>query len=177
MTAQETIVDRLYNEFQALVAYLTQKGEISFQVTADDNFRKTLLLAAASYFENQICDDIIRFTEKVSSSNARLVEFVKNKAVSRQYHTFFSWDTRNANTFFGLFGESFRNSMADEIKNNSSLDDAIKAFIELGAERNRLVHENFGTFYLDKTVKEIYQLYKDAFLFVECIPRRLRSLT
>lgn len=175
MNGEETIVDHLYQEFQSLVSYLNEKGEISFRISADANFRKALLLAAASYFERRVCDDILTFANEVSSNNERLVEFVKNKAISRQYHTFFNWDSPNANAFFGLFGESFKNFMADEIKNNGNFAEAIKAFMELGRERNRLVHQDFGTFTLEKTTEEIYQLYRTALSFVQCIPNKLRS--
>lgn len=174
MTITETIVDRLYSEFQGLVYYLNQKGEISFGITADGNFRKSLLLSAASYFERRICDDILIFTREVSYDNERLVEFVKNKAIARQYHTFFNWDSQNANTFFGLFGEPFKIFMVSEIQHDGALSEAIRAFMELGRERNRLVHQDYGTFTLEKTADEIYQLYKAALPFVECIPQKLR---
>ena len=104
------------------------------------------------------------------------MEFVKNKAISQQYHTFFDWKSSNANTFFSLFGEAFKTFMAAEIKNNGNLAESIKAFIELGRERNRLVHQDYGTFSLDKTTEEIFQLYRTALPFVQCIPEKLRSL-
>ncbi len=173
---EQTIVDQLYAEFQNLVSYLNEKGEISFRVSVDATFRKAILLAGASYFEHRVCDDIIAFAKEKSSDNKPLVEFVKNKAISRQYYTFFNWELSNANTFFGLFGEAFKTFMADEIKNNGDLAEAIKAFTELGRERNRLVHQDFGTFSLEKTAEEIFQLYRTALPFVQCIPEKLRSL-
>ena len=175
MAMSETIVDQLYLEFETLVSYLNQKGEISLGITADENFRKALLLAAASYFEQRICNDLVAFVEEASSKNKPLVEFVKNKAIKRQYHTFFDWESQNASKFFKLFGEDFTSFMKHEIHNNMDFSDAIKAFIELGLERNRLVHQDFGIFSLEKTAKEIYQLYKTAFPFVESMPDRLRQ--
>jgi hypothetical protein len=176
MIVEQTIVDQLYAEFQNLVSYLNEKNEISFRVSADANFRKSLLLAAASYFERRVCDDILAFVKETSSDNEPLVEFVKNKAISRQYHKFFSWESANANSFFGLFGEAFKTFMADEIQNDEKLAEAIKAFMELGCDRNRLVHQDFGTFTLEKTTEEIYQQYKTALFFVQSIPDKLRSL-
>jgi len=173
---ESTIVDQLYTDFIRLVSYLKEEDEISFQVSADANFRKALLLAAASYFERRICDDIITFAKETSSDNERLVEFIKNKAISRQYHTFFNWESPNANAFFGLFGESFKTLMTEEVENDGKLRESIKAFIELGRERNRLVHQDFGTFSLEKTTDEIYELYRTALSFVQCIPEKLRSL-
>jgi len=173
---EKTIVDRLHTNFIDVVSFLKDKGEISFQVATEENFRKALLLAAASYFERRICDDIIIFAEETSSNSECLVEFVKNKAISRQYHTFFNWDSSNANAFFGLFGDSFRTLMTEEVENDGELAESVKAFIELGRERNRLVHQDFGTFPLEKTTDEIYELYQTALPFVQCILEKLRSL-
>ena len=169
MTVEETIIDRLYTEFKELLSYLYEKGEISFLITADEYFRKALLLAAASYFERRICDDLISFTSEISDKNEILVEFVKNKAIARQYHTFFNWNASNANQFFGLFGGSFYDSIKSEVNNDDGLAGAIKAFMELGSERNRLVHQDFGTFPLEKTSDEIYKLYETALPFVKSI--------
>jgi hypothetical protein len=83
----------LYKEFQELIFYLDQGAQISFRNTAEENFRKALLLAAASYFEHCISDAVLEFANETSNGNELLVEFVKNKAISRQYHTFFDWDS------------------------------------------------------------------------------------
>lgn len=171
---QPTVVDRLYNEFKTLIGFLEAGQEISLRSTADENLRKSLLMAAASYFERKICEDIAAFADETSGNNGLIVEFIKNKAISRQYHTFFGWDGNNANPFFGLFGDLFKTFMRDELKKNGQLEDAIKAFLEIGRERNRLVHQDFGTFPLEKTSEEIYGLYKKAIPFIEAIPQHLR---
>jgi RiboL-PSP-HEPN len=98
---------------------------------------------------------------------------VKNKALARQYHTFFNWDARNANSFFGLFGGDFKDFMTAKVEDDSTLEAGIKAFLQLGDSRNELVHENFATFALDKTAEEIYELYKKALRFVEVFPMTL----
>jgi uncharacterized protein with ParB-like and HNH nuclease domain len=45
-----------------------------------------------------------------------------------------------------------------------------RAFLELGNERNRLVHENYATFPMEKTLEEVYALYKKSCLFVDALP-------
>lgn len=50
-------------------------------------------------------------------------------------------------------------------------------FLELGGERNRLVHEDFGAFTLEKTTEEIHALYCRTLHFVEAIPGALRDST
>jgi hypothetical protein len=170
-----TVVDRIHQEFQDLISYLDQGNQPSLRSTVDENFRKALLLAAASYFEHRIVNDILTFVREASRENNLLIEFVNNKAISRQYHTFFNWNETNANQFFGLFGTSFKNFIKQELRTNEQLNLSIKAFLEIGRERNRLVHQDFGTFSLEKTSEEIYELYKIALIFVEIIPVKLRE--
>ena len=55
---------------------------------------------------------------EISNKNELLVSFVNNKAISRQYHTYFSWKDTNANSFFGLFGDIFSNFIKQEVRNS-----------------------------------------------------------
>lgn len=171
----ETIVDSLYRDFRNLIENLDQTTNPSLRVTADDTFRKALLLASASYFEHTITTDLVEYFNEFSSKNKIAVEFLKNKAISRQYHTFFSWDKNNANTFFGLFGEDFKNFMKEEVQKNETLDESIQAFLEIGNDRNRLIHGNYGNFPLEKTADEIFLQYKKAVVFIGIFPSKLRE--
>ena len=175
MVTQETTVDSLYKEFQELVLYLEKQGEASFRSVAEEHFRKALLLTSASYFERRISDDILALARQHSGGNELVAEFIKNKAISRQFHTFFNWNAHNATQFFGLFGESFATFMINEVKSSTPLDTGIKAFLEIGLERNRMVHEDFGAYTLEKTVEEVYGLYKSAQVFVDLVPTKLRE--
>lgn len=65
--------------------------------------------------------------------------------------------------------------MTDVIAKESDLVDAIRSFLELGSLRNQLVHRDFANFPLDKTGQEIFELYKRAVRFVECLPDHLRT--
>jgi hypothetical protein len=170
-----TIVDKLYTEFTDIVSVLADKKEISLQSVLDDNFRKSLLLSAASYFEHRITTAVIEFCSEIAGANTLVPSLVRNKAVSRQYHTWFDWNKSNANSFFGLFGADFKSHMDALNKQDSVLVDAIKDFLDLGQARNRLVHENYGTFVLEKTSEEIYKQYQSAMLFIERLPVELRK--
>ena len=165
---EPTVVDRLYCDFQDIVDHLDQ-AEVSLQVTAQEAFRKYLLVTAASYFEREIKDQIIRIVEKSSSGDETIVAFVRNKAIERQYHTYFQWERRNANSFFGLFGERFKSYMSNRVQADHAYEKAVQAFLELGRERDRLVHQDFGTFPLEKTSEEIFGLYREACLFVNSL--------
>lgn len=173
-----TVVDGIYEDFCTLVAYLDAGQEISLRSSADENFRKALLLATASYFEHKICDDLVLFAAESSCNCQVLVNFLRNKAIERQYHTFFGWkEARNANSFFGLFGDDFKQHMKGLVDSDDQLRQSIKAFLQLGQDRNRLVHQNYAAFTLEKTAQEIYELYETATAFVESFPTYLREYT
>jgi hypothetical protein len=167
-----TIIDQLYESNEMLLSYLRENGEYSLLYNEESSFPKVLLLAVASYFEEEVKQILLDFFQE--QTTPPLFHFVKNKAIKRQYHTFFSWDAANANQFFGLFGEQFKNLMIAEVMNNDDLNKAIRAFMEIGKTRNALVHENFASYPLQKTAKEIYDLYQQALLFIHMLPLRLR---
>ena len=170
-----TAIDGLYEDAKAIAKSLEQGAEISLQVTVGDNFRKVLLLAAASYFEHQVCNSVLDFVRERSNDSKLVSNFVRNKAISRQYHTWFKWDENNANQFFGLFGADFRSEMVSKVQASEELRNSVKAFLELGNERNKLIHQDYATFALEKTLEEIYALYRSALTFVEQLPGSLRG--
>ena len=170
-----TVVDRLHQSFAGLLSVLDDAGEVSLRSVADETFRKSLLLVAASYFERRMTESVLTFVEEVTNHNMPVTALVRNTAVSRQYHTWFQWEKANANSFYSLFGNDFRDFMKQKIRDDEQLDDAVRAFLELGRERNRLVHQDFGAFALEKTTEEIHALYSRAVHFVETMPSVLRE--
>ena len=171
----DTIVARLYAEFRALVQMLEAGGEPSLRNTAEDCFRKALLLSAASYFETVVLNILINFTSQLSAGNEQLIEFVKRQALNRRYHTLFDWDSNSANKFLSLFGDTFRTTVEARVKTDDGLAESIRAFLEMGRERNRLVHQDFGNFALEKTTDEIFGLYEAGLRFVDALPGLLNS--
>ena len=169
-----TPVDALHREFGDLLAVLDEAGEISLRSTADANFRKALLLAAASYFERQLTDVVVSFAEAATTPNHVVAWLIKRRVVERQYHTWFDWGKRNANRFFSMFGDSFRGHMIALVNNKDNLSSSIQAFMEIGRERNRMVHQDYGSYTLEKTSEEIYQMYRLATEFVERFSQELR---
>ena len=167
-----TVVDKLYGEYQAMVQMMDRYNAISFRNTLNDNFRKTLLLCAASHFEFRVTSDVVLFCEEASNGNSLIPSLVRNKAVSRQYHTWFDWDARNANAFYKIFGEDFKSHMSALMDNDPNLARSVTDFLEIGRERNRLVHQDYGSFFLEKLAEEIFALYASALFFVEFIPNQ-----
>ena len=95
----DTAIDRMYSEFSELLRFLCDKGEPSFQSSVDSVFKKTLAIAAASFFEHELTRIILAVVDKRTSGDDLVQNFIRNKAIERQYHTLFDWKSNNANTF------------------------------------------------------------------------------
>jgi len=168
-------VDRIHKEFTDLIEFLVSKNEISLRSSADDAFRKVLTISAASYFEHVLTGIVMEFVEETVSAETMVTALVRNQVVSRKYHTWFKWDAKNANVFFGMFGDGFKSHMTALVNTTPDLDKAIRAFLELGEGRNMLAHQNFSAFAMQKTSDEIFKLYQDALPFIESVRTELRA--
>lgn len=169
-----SVVDTIYNEFQDAVRILRDAQEISLQIMLESNLRKTLLLGAASYFEVVLTREVQRFTSEITSGNELVNTLVYQKAITRQYHSWFEWTSPNANKFFSMFGPSFKEHMTTKINRDDVYKNSVKSFLTIGNERNLLVHSDYGSMYIDRTPAEIYALYQSANLFVESVSAELR---
>jgi hypothetical protein len=172
-TRMSSPVDRLHEEFQSLVAHLGV--ELSLLSTVDDGFRKLLLVSSASFFEFKLTEYVAAFAAEASNSSSLISEIIRRKAISRQYHTWFDWDANNAKAFYKLFGKDFEDFMRATHISEPWLTDSVRAFMELGRERNKMVHGNFGSFFLEKTASEVFVAYTVADRFVEAVPNLLRE--
>ena len=172
---EQTIIDKIYSDNKQLIEYLIEERQVSFISDAENNFKKNLLLSIASFFENIIINILIKFVENKSQSDTKLISFIKSKALKRQYHQLFDWDSNTANRFFSWFGEDFKNQMRLLVNDDEKLNTSIKSFLEIGKERNRLVHQNFGEIYIEKTADEIYELYKKSLYFIDMLEKKLNE--
>ncbi len=161
-------IQKFIDEYDELYKTLISQNQISMAINISEHYRKVLLLSCASYYESQITDTIQEFV-KSNSGDARIYCFLNNKAIKRQYHTFFNWDDNNISQFLGLFGSDFKDKIKSEIKKDPELTQNIKDFLAVGNERNKMVHENFLEYKLDKTFEEIVNLHKSAIKFIEYI--------
>jgi hypothetical protein len=164
---KQNIIDTIYKENLELLNFLEERNEPSFNTQFNAIFTKTLLLSIASYFEHEICKMVQVFIEHKAQRDECIIAIVKQKAINRQYHTYFDWEGKNANKFFSLFGSNFKEERSREINNNPILKSAIISFLELGNERNKLVHQNFASYNIEKTAEEVYLLYEKAMPFME----------
>lgn len=163
------IVESVYNNYKGIIEYFDKENQISFRSLADDNLKKNLILSSASYFENKITLLLTDYFEEKNKNTICIKEFLVNKGLKRQYHTLFDWEANNANTFFALFGQGFKDFMRIKLQDEKVLTESIVAFLELGRERNRLVHQNFAVYNIEKTLDEIYMTYTKSIFFVDNI--------
>ena len=174
--ADETPVDLLYRDFQELIAGIDVL-ELSLQTTLRITFSKSLLMAAAGYFEEQVQQQVIDFVDGCTSGNELVKELILHRAFGREYSRLFSWDAKNANQFFALFGREFRQSMQQYVSGHDEYQEAARAFLEVGNARNELAHGSYAQFPLDKTIEEIYQSYQLALPFVNSISDHLTRVS
>ncbi len=162
-------VDRFYVNFKQLLQKV--HADMSLQVWASDNFRRLFVVAAANYLESQV-KGVLRELWR-SKSGSPMVEAFLNNTMERMYHTYFDWESTNANTFFARFGKEFKILANRDVQTTRALDDGIRAFLEIGRTRNELLHEELREVMLQKTMDEFYELHKNALLFVEYLRDKL----
>jgi hypothetical protein len=131
-----------------------------------DDPRSWLVLSAASLFEHRITEALLTYAERVSNSDGCVISLIRNKAMKRQFHTFFEWGKRKLGAFPTLLGEK----LGQKLKKTCATSPGKKqmeAFLEIGELRNCLVHQNYAEFALDKSADDVRRLCEHADLFVE----------
>ncbi|MCH5161871.1 MAG: hypothetical protein J1G38_00075 [Clostridiales bacterium] len=167
----------LINGYHEIHKYLIENGQVSFANDVDSYYKKILVFSCASLFENLICNSIYEKAKIVCP--APIAEFIRNKAIERQYHTYFQWKepkTSSINVFLGLWGDDFKTSFLNVIKNDEKLSDGVKAFLILGNERNLMAHENFIEYNPISTFNEIKVLYEQADYFVNTLLSKIEAI-
>jgi hypothetical protein len=167
-------VDNLLEEYSTLRQLLLDGGEPSLAAAIERVYPKVMVVAVASYFEDAVTNSIAEFCRE-SVTESSIHEFVRNKGLSRQYHTLFNWNSKNLNTFYGLFGEDAKYRHKKWVQECEANADAVLAFLEIGSLRNTLVHQDFADFALEKTALDVHHLYNRAMPFVESVTAPLRG--
>ncbi len=153
--------------------FLLEHGELSYASAIEEVTPKVLLLAAASLFEDLLTRAILDFVDGEASPLVR--EFVRRKALERQFHALFDWDRGNANRFWAFFGPDFANYAKELVAADQELDASVRAFIEVGSLRNQMVHGNYVTFELLKTADEVLASAALAHSFISRLPSILNG--
>lgn len=132
-----------------------------------EHFRSVFLIACANsyeqFFENKL-PSVFGFTPDSIHYN-----FLISQALKRKYFTMFDWDKKNANKFYSLFGESFKESMILYKQENTDFSNLERSFLELGQRRNILVHQGLKAKGQVQEVCYIYELFKKSFDFCHTV--------
>ena len=173
-------IDELWRDHQELVIHLQSENQLRLISRVEESFTKTLLIAVASHFEVQLTNTIYDMYLEMTQGADVLAQFVRKQAIGRRFGQLFQWgdetkSSQNANYFYALFGPDFKAYMQRRVQDNRSLDDSVKAFLEIGNLRNQMVHGDYAEFQLSKTVDEVYLLYQSATNFVHTFPIVVRE--
>jgi hypothetical protein len=161
-------VEELFQELSRLVAGLNALGDASLALRVSEVASKSLLLAAASRFELDFLA-LIEGTARRLSGSDLIASFCVNQGLKRRYHSLFNWDARNANKFFSLFGDEFAESTQRLVAGDPSLAESVRVFLDLGDQRNKLVHGDFVSFPLAHSLDELIGRYRLARRFVDTV--------
>lgn len=162
-------ISSLHRSHSEIRQYLLDRKEVSYASAIEEITPKVLLLAAASMFEAEVTEGLVAFAERQGASSV-MREFLRRKALERQYHAMFDWTASNLNKFWALFGTAFATYARNLVRSDESLDKSIRAFIEVGSLRNQMVHLNYLVFELDKTADEVLATATAAYEFVSRLP-------
>lgn len=163
-------VEEFYEYCCRMSALVASENDLSFKNDIDSLLQKQLAVGVASMFEVELCARVKDFVRVSSSENSELLSLVSKKAIERQYHSWFNWDGVNANSFFSLFGPGFKQYMSERVRQDEGLEASIRAFLELGKDRNTIVHDDFLNCSYGKTADEVFKQYEKALKFIQLFP-------
>jgi hypothetical protein len=175
MPPPRTIIDERYDECVDLIADLNARGALSQVQLVQELARRSLVVGAASLFEDILKALILDFVAHRSRNDSALMALVRVGFVERGFHQMFQWRSNNANSFFAYLGGELGADMKSECTRNSNLESGAKKFLELGDLRNSIAHQNFHTFYFEKTLQEAYEDYLAAKVFVDYLIVKLSA--
>jgi hypothetical protein len=154
-------IERIYLEITSIKEVVSRNGSPSDIIAFETIAAKSLLLAAASYFEKAILDLIKNHAGNMSNSKA-IVSFIDRQALNRKYHMLFDWESNNINKFIRLFGSNFNDFMTPKLT-EENVKNAVKEFMFIGQTRNDLAHNNFSEYSMQLTLEDIKTKYDVAF--------------
>ena len=97
-------IEELWSDHGDLAAHLQTNNQLYLLSRVHDSFGKTLIIAAASYFEVRLTETIVGLYDEADHGAEVLSVFVRRQAIGRRFAQLFNWDSPNANSFYNLFG-------------------------------------------------------------------------
>lgn len=163
-------IEALYSEYLELHSYLRDAEEFTFVAELERTYPRVVVIAGASYCEVELTRILLAYLVGLRSKSPLLGPFLENQAFDRRFHTMFSWNANNVNTFWSLFGADFKDYAVARVKTSTALADAASAFLELGRLRNQLAHGDFISVPFEKTVPEVVTIARGADEFLNLLP-------
>lgn len=145
-------------------------SEPSLQVFAEDVLRRSLVVAAASYFEHELCE-AIRYIFKEQKCSAECLALIETKALNRQFYSYFDFESSNTNKLFTSFGKECKDRASKALKEDDVAAAAQSAFLAICALRNNMVHRNFVAFPVELSTDEIYEKFVLGSNFIDFFKR------
>ena len=172
MTAQLDEVESLYEDFKRAEKSLLDAGEVSALNTLSVVFKNNLVLTSASNAERILTSFFEELLGKVGMKT-HLAFFCKKAAFDQRYHTFFDWKLANTENprkgvelFVSKFGLPFKAEHKKQVDASDELQKGAASFIQIGHQRNEMVHTGFTGYTNEKTYDEIIEHHRSAMKFL-----------
>ena len=162
-------VERIYEELKAIGQIVVASNDVSARTDFGAHSAKTLLLAGASNFERRIISSIENHVNTETLSGV-IRHFVLHQAVERKFFSLFNFsaDAKTINAFFAKFGADYSQWAKDDIK-AAGIEKSQLDFLNFCRLRNSLVHNNYATYNIGKTLDEVWEEYGKALLLVNWV--------
>ncbi|MGI9250178.1 MAG: HEPN domain-containing protein [Pseudohongiellaceae bacterium] len=163
--------EKLERLFQMYHEVLKETDEIlPVGLLLQETLLKTIVISVASHLERMTIITIRNLVGTLVGHQGQIIEnFVYNKMLDRNFHSLFQWDKRQANKFYSYFSGSnkdeanFTEFMKGKVRKDSDFNEAVESFLELGEQRNNLVHNDLASAQLDNiTIEDIERKYQAA---------------
>lgn len=171
-------VERIYEELLTIGEIIRLSNDISAISVYGEHGAKVLLLAGTSYFERQIISSIEDWINAETPSIAAR-HFVRRQAVERKFFSLFDFsaNSKNIKAFLSKFGPDYHKWAQEDMKLELVDESAQETFINFCRLRNSLIHNNYATYNIDKTIEEIWGEFKKAEIQVRWIENSFRRFS
>lgn len=185
MDSNDTIpfIDDLVEDFNKVQEIVLPEEPTTAQ-NLSVHLTKILILACASYYEQQLQEAYITYAQHESDKYGDKPHGFDNDKRDRSVYQKFSFgkiedsedlrqlpEIRRMLEPLKFFGEKFRDKIYNEINGDTDKERQLKAFQEIFAIRNLIAHQTFVEFTSNrirgKSFSDIKQLHEDALEFVK----------
>jgi hypothetical protein len=156
-------VERIHQDLLAIQALIGASADVSAIAAYGEHSAKTLLLAGASYFERKVLSAVQTYLDKSTQSSV-LRHFVYHQAVDRKFFSLFDFSAKakNISPFLGKFGQGFSTWAEKDMPKKGVDKESQLTFVNFCRLRNSLVHGNYATFAINKTLAEVRSAFDEA---------------